>query len=92
MTEQPVCSADNCETILPDDRVELVEAPIEGTGEWIETGERFAWNQVYRAAEALEDATNGAIEFKKHRRFGWILVGDPQVVKNLSRASSVGER
>ena len=56
------------------------------------TGERFAWNQVYRAAEALEDATNGAIEFTKHRRFGWILVGDPQVVKNLSRASSVGER
>ena len=56
------------------------------------TGERFAWNQVYRAAEALEDATNGAIEFKKHRRFGWILVGDPQVVKDLSRASSVGER
>jgi len=56
------------------------------------TGERFAWNQVYRAAEALEDATNGAIEFTKHRRFGWILVGDPQVVKNLSQASSVGER
>ena len=56
------------------------------------TGERFAWNQVYRAAEALEDATNGAIEFTKHRRFGWILVGDPQVVTNLSQASSVGER
>ena len=56
------------------------------------TGERFAWNQVYRAAEALEDATNGAIEFTKHRRFGWILVGDPQVVTKLSRASSVGER
>ena len=56
------------------------------------TGERFAWNQVYRAAEALEDGTNGAIEFKKHRRFGWILVGDPQVVTNLSQASSVGER
>ena len=56
------------------------------------TGERFAWNQVYRAAEALEDATNGAIEFTKHRRFGWILVGDPQVVKSLSQASSVGER
>ena len=35
MTEQPVCSADDCETIIPDDRVELVE----GTGEWIETGE-----------------------------------------------------
>ena len=56
------------------------------------TGERFAWNQVYRAAEALEDATNGAIEFTKHRRFGWILVADPQVVEKLSRASSVGER
>ena len=56
------------------------------------TDERFAWNQVYRAAEALEDATNGAIEFTKHRRFGWILVGDPQVVRKLSQASSVGER
>ena len=39
MTEQPVCSADDCETIIPDDRVELVEVPVEGTGEWIETGE-----------------------------------------------------
>ena len=39
MTEQPVCSADDCETIVPDDRVELVEVPVESTGEWIETGE-----------------------------------------------------
>ena len=56
------------------------------------TGERLAWNQVYRAAEALEEFTGEAIEFTKHRRFGWILVADPQVVTNLSRASSVGER
>ena len=29
MVEQSVCSADDCETILPDDRVELVEVPVE---------------------------------------------------------------
>ena len=40
MTEQPVCSADDCETIIPDDRVELVEVPVGGTDEWVETDER----------------------------------------------------
>ena len=40
MTEQPVCGADDCENSIAEDRVELVEVPVEGTGEWIETGER----------------------------------------------------
>ena len=40
MTEQPICSADDCETTIPDDRVELAEVPVEGTGEWVGTGER----------------------------------------------------
>ena len=40
MIEQPVCSADDCDAIIPDDLVELVEVPVEGTGEWIDTGER----------------------------------------------------
>ena len=40
ITDQSVCSADDYETTIPDDQVELVEVPVEGTGEWIETGER----------------------------------------------------
>ena len=39
ITDQSVCSADDYETTIPDDRVELVEVPLEGTDEWIETGE-----------------------------------------------------
>ena len=39
MTDQPICSADDYETIIPDDRVKLVEVPVEDIDEWIETGE-----------------------------------------------------
>ena len=39
MTDQPICSADDYETIIPDDRVKLVEVPVEDPSEWIETGE-----------------------------------------------------
>jgi hypothetical protein len=49
------------------------------------TGERLAWKQVYRACRALERFTRGLIEFKKHRRYGWMLVGDASVVKKLDR-------
>ena len=56
------------------------------------TGEKLAWNQVYRACRALVDFAGGAIEFTKHRRFGWILVAEPEYVTKLSRASSAAER
>ncbi|MFC4990592.1 hypothetical protein [Saliphagus infecundisoli] len=36
--------------------------------------ETLAWKQVNRAANALEELSKGAIEFKKHRRHGNILV------------------
>lgn len=56
------------------------------------TEEKLAWNQVYRAAQALEEFTGEAIKFEKHRRHGWMLVAEPAIVSALSRASSVGER
>jgi Tfp pilus assembly protein PilP len=34
MAGQPVCSADDCENSIADDRIELVEVPVDGTGEW----------------------------------------------------------
>lgn len=40
MVEQPVCGADDCENSIAEDRVELAEVPIGGTGEWVGTGER----------------------------------------------------
>ena len=52
------------------------------------TGEKLAWKQVYRAGRALEKFTKGAICFEKHRRHGWMLVAEPQVVTKLGRASS----
>ena len=39
-------------------------------------GERIAWRQVYRACEKLEEWSKGAIQFRKTRRHGWILVED----------------
>ena len=38
--------------------------------------ERIAWRQVYRACEKLEEWSKGAIQFRKTRRHGWILVED----------------
>ena len=57
------------------------------------TGENLYWRQVYRSCRALEEATNGAIEFTKHRRYGWILVAQPSFVSRISqlRSSSVPE-
>jgi len=40
MVDQLVCGADDCENSIAEDRVELVELPVDGTGEWIDTGER----------------------------------------------------
>jgi cell division septum initiation protein DivIVA len=55
------------------------------------TGENLYWRQVYRSCRALEEATNGAIEFTKHRRYGWILVAQPSFVNRIGqlRSSSV---
>lgn len=49
------------------------------------TGESLAWKQVYRACRTLEKFTKGAIEFKKTRRHGWMVVAD-----SLERMSSAG--
>lgn len=38
------------------------------------TGERLAWRQIYRACEALEEWSKGAIAFEKTSRHGWILI------------------
>jgi hypothetical protein len=52
------------------------------------TGERLHWRQVYRAAEALEKFTQGAIRFEKHQRHGWMLIGDGEIVQRLRGRSS----
>jgi predicted nucleic acid-binding Zn-ribbon protein len=38
------------------------------------TGEKLAWRQVYRAAEALEELSKGRIEFVHHNRHGKMLI------------------
>jgi uncharacterized protein (DUF3084 family) len=38
------------------------------------TGEKLAWRQVYRAAEALEELSKGQIEFIHHNRHGKMLI------------------
>ena len=38
------------------------------------TGEKLAWRQVYRAAEALEELSKGRIEFIHHNRHGKMLI------------------
>ena len=54
------------------------------------TGEKLAWKQVYRAARALEKFTKGAIRFEKHRRHGWMVIAEPEIVTRFGqlRASS----
>ena len=52
------------------------------------TGEKLAWKQVYRACRALEKFTKGAVRFEKHRRHGWMLIAEPQIVTQLEQASS----
>jgi len=41
------------------------------------TGEDLAWKQVYRAGHALAKFSKGTIAFKKTRRYGWILIAQP---------------
>ena len=52
------------------------------------TGEKLAWKQVYRACRALEKFTKGEVFFEKHRRHGWMLIADSQIVTQLGRTSS----
>jgi hypothetical protein len=53
-------------TLRPDDRPkDLLEAT---------TGESLAWQQYYRACEALESLSKGAVTFVDHRRHGKTLV------------------
>jgi hypothetical protein len=47
------------------------------------TNENLSWKQVYRACRKLEEWSKGAITFKKHNKFGWMLVdGRPSSVGN----------
>lgn len=39
MTDRTICVEEECDNIVENDRVERIEAPVEGTGEWVETGE-----------------------------------------------------
>jgi hypothetical protein len=38
------------------------------------TGEKLAWRQAYRAAEALDELSKGRIEFFDHKRHGKMLL------------------
>lgn len=51
------------------------------------TGDRLAWRQVYRAANALEELSKGEIEFVDHPRHGRMLV-ESQPKRRDCRASS----
>jgi len=39
MADRTICVEDECDNIVAKDQLEQVEAPVEETGEWIETGE-----------------------------------------------------
>jgi len=39
MTGQPLCAEDDCHNPVEDNRIEWIEVPVEGIGQWIETGE-----------------------------------------------------
>jgi seryl-tRNA synthetase len=45
------------------------------------TGEKLAWRQVYRAAEALEELSKGDIQFIHHNKHGKMLI-EPNPVKS----------
>jgi hypothetical protein len=54
------------------------------------TGEDLAWKQVYRAGHALAKLSKGAIAFKKTRKYGWILVAQPDDHRLRSLLASGG--
>jgi len=39
MADRTICVEDECDNVVESDRVEQIEAPVEETGEWVETGE-----------------------------------------------------
>lgn len=39
MTKRPTCVEDECDNTVESDQVELIDVPVEDTGEWVETGE-----------------------------------------------------
>lgn len=51
-------------------------------------GERLYWKQVHRAGEKVEELTNGAIEFVKTAKNGWVFKVDPDNEDFLTRVVS----
>jgi hypothetical protein len=56
------------------------------------TGEKLAWRQVYRAAEALEELSKGRIEFIHHNRHGKMLIESAPARSGDCHLSSVATR
>jgi uncharacterized coiled-coil protein SlyX len=58
------------------------------------TGESLAWQQYYRAAEALESLSKGAVTFFDHKRYGKMLVlhDDSDVQRRLSETTADSSR
>jgi DNA repair exonuclease SbcCD ATPase subunit len=56
------------------------------------TGEKLAWRQVYRAAEALEELSKGRIEFIHHNRHGKMLIESAAVRGDDCQPSSAAAR
>ena len=52
------------------------------------TGEKLAWRQAYRAAEALDELSKGRIEFFKHKRHGKMLIESEPARNGHCRSSS----
>ena len=53
------------------------------------TGEKLAWRQAYRAAEALDELSKGQIEFIHHKRHGKMLIESQPTKNGGCHASSV---
>jgi predicted nucleic acid-binding Zn-ribbon protein len=56
------------------------------------TGEKLAWRQVYRAAEALEELSKGRIEFIHHSRHGKMLIESAPARSGDCQPSSAAAR
>ncbi|EMA36882.1 hypothetical protein [Halococcus hamelinensis] len=56
------------------------------------TGEKLAWRQVYRAAEALEELSKGRIKFFHHDRHGKMFLEPPLETEHECHSSSVATK
>ncbi|WP_049912578.1 hypothetical protein [Halococcus thailandensis] len=56
------------------------------------TGEKLAWRQVYRAAEALEELSKGQIELIHHNRHGKMLIESAAARSGDCQPSSAAAR